>query len=302
MKRLITGAIILTAMMVCGFVFAGDMAPPAGPGDATSVMFTIDDIYNRLNDGTTGVKGTSFTEPAGGPPVSGSGTGHTLDEVMGKAPVKDDTNGAAVTDVESGKSFWGLTSGAWGLQTGTSSGGGGSTYNAGVEKSGQTTCYDAGGTVIDCVDTGQDGDHLAGMAWPDPRFTDNSDGTVTDDLTGLIWLKNANCFGEKDWTTALSDANGLASGTCDLTDSSSAGDWRLPNRKELLSLIDLGKTGPALPTGHPFSGVQQAGGYWSSTTYANDTAYAWNVFLEFGRVDYGYKIALIYVWPVRGGQ
>jgi hypothetical protein len=32
-----------------------------------------------------------------------------------------------------------------------------------------------------------------GVAWPNPRFTDNSDGTVTDNLTGLIWLKNANC-------------------------------------------------------------------------------------------------------------
>ena len=50
------------------------------------------------------------------------------------------------------------------------------------------------------------------MAWPNPRFTDNSDGTVTDNLTGLIWLKDANCFGDRTWISALSDANGLASG------------------------------------------------------------------------------------------
>ena len=36
-----------------------------------------------------------------------------------------------------------------------------------------------------------------GVAWPNPRFTDNGNGTVTDNLTGLIWLKNANCFGTK---------------------------------------------------------------------------------------------------------
>ena len=36
-----------------------------------------------------------------------------------------------------------------------------------------------------------------GVAWPNPRFTDNGNGTVTDNLTGLIWLKNANCFGKE---------------------------------------------------------------------------------------------------------
>ena len=54
-----------------------------------------------------------------------------------------------------------------------------------VPKTGQTVSYA----------TGDDGDLQKGVAWPDPRFTDNSDGTVTDNLTGLIWLKNANCFG-----------------------------------------------------------------------------------------------------------
>ena len=38
-----------------------------------------------------------------------------------------------------------------------------------------------------------------GVEWPNPRFTDNGDGTVTDNLTGLIWLKDANCFGQKTW-------------------------------------------------------------------------------------------------------
>ena len=43
--------------------------------------------------------------------------------------------------------------------------------------------------------TGDDGDLEKGMAWPSPRFTDNGNGTVTDKLTGLMWLKNANCIG-----------------------------------------------------------------------------------------------------------
>ena len=57
-----------------------------------------------------------------------------------------------------------------------------------VEDTGQTGCWDAGGTPRDCTGTGEDGEHQAGVEWPTPRFTDNGDGTVTDNLTGLDWL------------------------------------------------------------------------------------------------------------------
>ena len=93
------------------------------------------------------------------------------------------------------------------------------------------------------------------MAWPTPRFTDNNNGTVTDNLTGLIWTKNANGF-LKYWADALSLANSLKSGDAGLTDGSKAGDWRLPNLQELESLIDYGSNDPALPAGPPFKGVQ----------------------------------------------
>ncbi len=133
-------------------------------------------------------------------------------------------------------------------------------------------------------------------------FTDNGDGTVTDNLTGLIWLKNANCFGERNWTQALSDANGLASGDCGLTDGSSAGDWRLPNLNELRSLFDPGLSSPFLPAGHPFTGVQ-SDIYWSSTTYAVIPDLAWDVALSSdGLVLYGDKSWTRHVWPVHGGQ
>ncbi len=120
-----------------------------------------------------------------------------------------------------------------------------------VPKTGQTECYKSvsGWEACKCGDTncrsGQDGDLEKGVAWPNPRFTDNGDGTVTDRLTGLIWLKDASCSdlagtdgdGKGNWVTALSAANNLASGTCSLNDGSSAGDWRLPNVRELHSLI-----------------------------------------------------------------
>ena len=93
---------------------------------------------------------------------------------------------------------------------------------------GQTTSY-----AID-----DDGYLQMGVPWPVPRFRDNGDGTLTDNLTGLIWLKNANCFGSKFWADALTDCSNLADGTCGLTDGSSAGDWRLPNLNELESLAN----------------------------------------------------------------
>ncbi len=180
-----------------------------------------------------------------------------------------------------------------------------------IPKTGQTTCYDATGLAIDCTNTGQDGDIQAGVSWPNPRFTDNGDGTVTDNLTGLIWLKNANCAEEyMGWEDALSYCNNLASGSCGLTDGSVAGDWRLPNRFELESLLDLQYSFPAVPntagtgqwtSGDPFTNVQSSY-YWSATTYASHTHYAWSVLMSYGVVSSSNKSSRHYVWPVRAGQ
>lgn len=160
-----------------------------------------------------------------------------------------------------------------------------------LARTGQTTSYA----------TGDDGALQKGVAWPTPRFTDNSNGTVTDNLTGLIWLKNANCFVTQVWATALTSANTLASGSCGLTDSSTAGQWRLPNATELESLVDSGQSSPALPAGHPFTGVQSIN-YWSSSSYANGANYAWIVSMADGNVNLEDKSFNRCVWPVRAGQ
>ena len=171
-----------------------------------------------------------------------------------------------------------------------------------LPQTGQTACYNSGGGVIACAGTGQDGDKLKGTAWPVPRFTDNGDGTVTDNLTGLIWLKNANCFGTQNWQTSLNSANTLASGSCGLFDGSLAGDWRLPNIIELESLIDAQRSSPSLPADHPFASVQ-SNIYWSSSSYTI-FGYAWKVDMDEGGVFFGglSKFASFYVWPVRDGQ
>lgn len=177
--------------------------------------------------------------------------------------------------------------------------------NAGVvqlPKTGQKTCYDEAGAGIPCEGTRQDGDLQTGLQGPVPRFTDNGDGTVTDNLTGLIWLKNAKCFAVQNWTDALNSPKSLQSGMCGLTDASVAGDWRLPDIHELDSLVDISNTAPALPTGHPFQNVQSTG-YWSSTTNVFHPLRARYVYLPNGAINGADKVTdLHYTWPVRGGE
>jgi hypothetical protein len=160
-----------------------------------------------------------------------------------------------------------------------------------VPKTGQTTSYGAR----------DDGALKKGVTCATPRFTDNGNGTVTDNLTRLIWMKNANAFGTKNWANALTTANTLASGSADLMDGSQAGDWRLPNVRELQSLVDYRRVNPALPADHPFTNVQSSN-YWSSATSASRTTSAWLVeFLVGETFDTG-KSSAYYVWCVRGGQ
>jgi hypothetical protein len=147
--------------------------------------------------------------------------------------------------------------------------------------------------------TRDDGALKRGVAWPTPRFTDNGDGTVTDNLTRLIWLKNANAFGKKTWAEALTAANGLEAGG-GLTDGSKKGDWRLPNLRELQSLVDYGSKEPALPADHPFTGGVLSH-YWSSTAKFGNTDWAWGVYFDDGHVWDLIKSDNWYVWCVRGG-
>jgi Protein of unknown function (DUF1566) len=74
-----------------------------------------------------------------------------------------------------------------------------------------------------------------------------------------------------------------------------------PNVKQLQRLTDFGTFNPALPAGHPFSGVQSTY-YWSSTTFAENLTVAWLVLLSDGSTDGDFKDDSNLVWPVRGGQ
>lgn len=142
-----------------------------------------------------------------------------------------------------------------------------------VPETGQTRCFDTSGTEIVCSGTRQDGDLRSGVEWPTPRFSDNGNGTVTDSLTGLLWVQQVLCASEIDWQAALDHANALADGQCGLSDGSVPGDWRLPNIRELLSVFDYNTGIPALTAGHPFLAPDVPSGFggwdwaaWSSTT------------------------------------
>ena len=174
---------------------------------------------------------------------------------------------------------------------------------AALPRTGQATSYAAG----------DDAAAPRGVAWPTQRFTDNADGTVTDGLTGLVWLKNAGCFAPTDWAAALSAARLLASGACGLSDGSAAGQWRMPNVNELESMVDVSQANPAITSGHPFAHIALATAYWSSTTYTAGPANAMAIRFSDGRWINGIDpadgsfnnaktVAANGLWAVRSGN
>jgi hypothetical protein len=170
---------------------------------------------------------------------------------------------------------------------------------------------------LEVAAAGDDGDIRAGIPFPSPRFSDNGNGSITDNMTGLIWLTNANCTetvggvakvnGTLTWADAITWSNNIASGKCGLSDGSTVGQWRLPNIVELESLINSQAYHPALSSGipftsgHPFSNVQLSY-YWSSSSFSNDITMAWNIDIKYGNVVTNIKTSNYNVWPVRTGQ
>ena len=254
--------------MVMGRALAGSLNPTNAPGPT---MHTLEEIYQKVqNLVPQDVQNFSATT------------------AVVKAGCYAETNLTQVdADLTAANIRWNVT--IFGI-TGTMITNVGGTYSAAVPKTGQK----------DSWDTGDDGYYQKGVAWPNPRFTVQADtNCVLDNMTGLMWARNANLVGATNWSKAIIYCEDLNYG--------GQTDWRLPNRRELFSLIDDGNGG--LPVGSPFTGVQ-SGYYWSSTADHLER------FLQMGRkwivamggndvgsvilhntTNYNY-----YVWPVRGGQ
>lgn len=157
--------------------------------------------------------------------------------------------------------------------------------------------------------TQRPGPWLDSTAKPTQRFINNNNGTITDNLSGLIWLKDANCTetlggvtkkNAKSWLDARIWTKNLASGSCGLTDGSATGDWRLPDIEELKSLINpLQAKSDAWLIGQGFVNVESYW-YWSASTDTTNSEYAWRVGTDGGGENTKGKKYDSYAWPVRG--
>lgn len=158
---------------------------------------------------------------------------------------------------------------------------------------GQRTCHADDGQPVPCQDSGQDAAFALGEPWPAARFTAGAD-EVVDQLTGLVWCRDANLAEfPLTWVEALDYV-----ATMNRERRFGHSDWRLPNRRELRSLLSLQTKLPALPDAHPFINVFN-GWYWTSTSAAISPAHAWYVAMDGGRMFYGGKDQSFMLWPVR---
>jgi hypothetical protein len=158
----------------------------------------------------------------------------------------------------------------------------------GLPASGQTKCYDASGKEVPCDGTacpGQDGLYKAGCPG-DGRFVDNKDGTVTDSCTGLMWQKEtADVNGDGSVTEQDSLPWCKALEYCENLNLARHDDWRLPNVRELESIVDYGRFKPSIdPALGAVSSVPSV--YWSSTSLVA-RAIPWYVDFVGGSVGLG---------------
>lgn len=179
----------------------------------------------------------------------------------------------------------------------------------GAPKTGQTTCYSGAGAVVACAGSGQDGETQHGVV---RGFTDNGDGTITDEATGLMWekLSNDGSIHDKDttysWTGSSTKINSLNTAVF-----AGYNDWRIPNINELESLRNYTLTNPAA---HPEFNVScvaactvltcsctRPDDYWSSSTYQTSPDYALVIRFGDGSTSGRLKTASTYVRAVRGG-
>ena len=155
--------------------------------------------------------------------------------------------------------------------------------------SGQTKCYDTDGKEMNCPAVGlprygQDAQYQGAP----PAYQDNDNQTVTDQNSGLVWMKSDDGT-PRIWKDAVDYCNGL--------DFAGRSDWRLPTRFELDSIVDYGRSYPAI---HPVFSCQSSF-YWSAIPYAGDSTYAWGIYFNDGADHWLDKINRYYVRCVRAG-
>jgi len=184
---------------------------------------------------------------------------------------------------------------------------------------GQETCWDSSAfevVKIDCEGSGHDGEIQAGATL---TYTDTDNGlTIRDENTGLVWMKqddnNGDCESlpgslDKDctftWAQAFEFVTSLNENRfADYT------DWRLPNAKELQSIVNYENQDPAVSEAFNTDCAQAcslatcsctaAEPYWSSTSFT-PVPTAFFVSFNEGVVNGADKGSFARVRAVRGG-
>jgi hypothetical protein len=181
---------------------------------------------------------------------------------------------------------------------------GGEVHASALPETGQTICYEfvetLGWVGVACEGVtcpGQDGASATGCPGEN-RFVDNQDGTVTDTCTGLMWQKDT---ADVDGDGQSTDFDGLvwcdALAYCENLSFAGHDDWRLPNLRELQSIVDYGRFNPSI---HPIF-RSRPNLHWSSTTQPVFPDLAWDVHFGFGNVNPSEKTTLSRVRAVRTG-
>jgi len=311
-------SVVVTAAIGCLVIWAGNLNPPGSPASTmyslaeiagtgfSSSTDSLHQIAGSINSTDPGVAnvyyGTNYTikgesktgtlERAGYSTGSISSTyanGQTDRFVVDQSGAQGDGITSA-SDIAENKYAW--SNGTWyGPGTLTAGGGGGLT------KTGQTTSYASPQTCGDGGTGGcDDGYYQKGS---DLSYTVNMNGTVTDDNTGLMWKRcsepdtTSDCTGTPSkytWQDAINQCEGL--------DYAGYTDWRLPNAKELWSIIKLEGTSPLIDQ-TAFPGTV-GGSYWTSTTFPSPTSNALSVSFSTGELDDASKDITNWVRCVRG--
>jgi uncharacterized protein DUF1566 len=279
----------------------------AGNNDPNVVHACIGNLSKLVR--IVGVNGSCISSP---PAVAETPAHWSIQGVAGTNGTNG-TNGIDGTNGTNGTDGTSVTFGGYfsGDQNGCSNGGA-------IYQVGAVTTYVCNGT------NGKDGTtaRAAGPCFDDThRYVDCGNGTVTDTVTGLIWLKSGACLESASWAAANQAAAALKNGDCggSLTDGSSAGDWRLPTKAEWTATIayavTLGCTGGSAPslTNDDETACQLAGpsslsvppdnrNYWSSTALDGSPGNVWIALLQNGFLFASVKdqASALRAWPVRG--
>ena len=264
-------ATILIIVLFTHISYAGSLSPSVFP---TNSMYTLDGIYNKIINNSTDVSegAQSFTTPN----LTASSF-HSLKEIYESIPTIDKR------DIKNGTTYMGVSGN---LYTATS--------DMGLPKTNQTTCWNPSdpSITIACSGTGQDGDYQKGAS-PSigTRFTDNNDNTISDNVTMLMWkkctegLSGSTCATGSGIVTNWSNAIAI----CEADTTAGFTDWRMPNIRELISIIDYKQASvgtPAIDATY-FPNTKTDTDYFSSTSFSvsGNTQNAWTVYFLNGNVQ-----------------